>query len=161
VSPLAGRRRVRGIQAAGRGPALSENNIEGDHMIIRTVLAVAAVALGVTAVIAQQGPIAARRGLFKANGQEGPIHGKKSEGEEPFDLAKAKKIFATFEDASTKAPALFPNNSKTGGDTAALPAIWENKADFNAKLAKLGSDAKKAEGAIKDLDTFKAQFTEV
>jgi len=130
-------------------------------MIIRTVLAVAAVALGVTAVIAQQDPIAARKALMKANGQEAQLGGKMSKGEEPFDLAKAKKIFATFEDASAKAGALFPDNSKTGGDTAALPAIWENKADFEAKLAKLGTDSKKAEGAVKDLDTFKAQFTEV
>jgi cytochrome c556 len=130
-------------------------------MIIRTVLAVAAVALGITAVTAQQDPIAARRALMKANGEQAAIGNKMSKGEEPFDLAKAKKVFATYQDAAAKAPDLFPDTSKTGGDTAALPAIWENKADFNAKLTKLGSDAKGAEAAVKDLDTFKAQFTEV
>ena len=39
---------------------------------------------------------------------------------------------------------LFPDNSKTGGDTAALPAIWENKADFDAKLTKFVAEAKAA-----------------
>jgi len=133
-------------------------------MTIRTMLAVAAVAtvaLGVTAVTAQQDPIAARKALMKANGQQAQLGSKMAKGEEPFDLDKAKKVFATYQDASAKAPALFPDNSKTGGDTAALPAIWEHKADFEAKLAKLGTDAKAAETSIKDLDSFKAKFTEV
>ena len=130
-------------------------------MIIRTVLSVAALAFGVTAVTAQQDPIAARRALMKANGEQAGIGAKMSKGEEPFALDKAKKIFATYQDAAAKAPPLFPDNSKTGGDTAALPAIWENKADFNAKLAKLGTDAKAAEAAVNDLDTFKVQFAEV
>ena len=42
-----------------------------------------------------------------------------------------------------------------------MPAVWENKADFEAKLTKLVNDAKAAEAAVKDVDTFKAQFTEV
>lgn len=129
-------------------------------MIIRTVLAVAAVAVGVTAVMAQQDPIAARKALMKANGQQAGIGSKMAKGEEPFALDKAKKVFATYQDVE-KAHALFPENSKTGGDTAALPAIWQNKADFDARLTKLAKDAKAAEAATKDLDTFKAQFTEV
>jgi len=129
-------------------------------MIIRTVLAVAAVALGVTAVMAQQDPIAARKAIMKANGQQAGIGSKMAKGEEPFALDKAKKVFATYQDVA-KAHALFPENSKTGGDTAALPAIWQNKADFEARLTKLANEAKAAEAATKDLDTFKAQFAEV
>jgi cytochrome c556 len=150
--------------AAKRGTCTIGNNLEGDSMNIRTVLAVAAaaaVALSVTAVTAQQDPIAARKALMKANGEQATIGNKMAKGEEPFDLAKAKKVFATYQDASAKAPTLFPDTAKTGGDTAALPAIWENKSDFEARLGKLGTDAKAAEAATKDLDTFKAQFTEV
>ncbi len=51
-----------------------------------------------------------------------------------------------------------PDNSKIGGDTAALPAIWENKADFEARLAKFGTAAKEAEGKVKDLDGLKATW---
>jgi cytochrome c556 len=129
-------------------------------MIIRTVLAVAAVALGVTALMAQEDPIAARKAIMKANGQQAGIGSKMAKGEEAFALDKAKKVFATYQDVA-KVHALFPDNSKTGGDTAALPAIWENKADFNAKLTKLVSEAKAAEAATTDLDTFKAQFAAV
>jgi cytochrome c556 len=128
-------------------------------MIIRTVIAVAAVALGVTTVTAQQDPIAARKAIMKANGEQAGIGAKMNRGEEPFDLAKAKKIFVTYQDVA-KTHALWPDSSKTG-DTAALPAIWENKADFEAKLTKLVNEAKAAEAAVKDVDTFKAQFTEV
>jgi cytochrome c556 len=129
-------------------------------MIIRIVLAVGAIALGATAVIAQQDPIAARKALMKANGEQAQIGTKMSRGEEPFTVDKAKKVFATYQEVA-KAHVLFPDNSKTGGDTAALPAIWENKADFEAKLTKLATEAKAAEAAVKDLDSFKAQFTEV
>src|SRR5262252_432757 len=97
-------------------------------MMIRTMLAVTAVAIGVTAVAAQSDPIAARKALMKANGDHSKIVG-----------AMARE----------KAPALFPDNSKTGGDTAALPKIWEDKADFNAKLAKFAADSKAAGESVK------------
>jgi cytochrome c556 len=129
--------------------------------MIRTVLAVAAVALGASVVVAQQDPIAARKALMKANGEQARLGTQMTKGEAPFDLAKAKAIFVTYQDAATKMPNLFPDNSKTGGETAASPKIWENKADFDAKFAKLGQEAKAAEAAVRDLDTFKAQFPEV
>src|SRR5262252_22764 len=124
----------------------------------RIVLAAAAVALAVTAVAAQSDPIAARKALMKKNGDEAKAAAAMVKGEAPFDAARAHTIFATFADSAAKAPALFPDNSKTGGDTAALPAIWENKADFDARLAKFGADAKAAQGAVKDLDSLKATW---
>jgi cytochrome c556 len=127
-------------------------------MIIRTLLAVSAVAIGITAVAAQSDPIAARKALMKGNGDQAKIGGAMAKGEAPFDLAKAKTIFVTFADSAAKAPNLFPENSKTGGETAALPKIWEDMADFKAKFAKFGTDSKEAEGKVTDLDSFKAQF---
>jgi cytochrome c556 len=125
------------------------------------VLAIAAVALGVCAATAQQDPIAARKALMKANGDEAKIAAAMIKGEQPFDLAAAHKIFATFQDAAAKMPALFPDNSKTGGDTAADPKIWENMADFKAKFAKFGEDAKAADASVKDLDSFKASMGDI
>jgi len=127
--------------------------------MIRTVLAVTALGLGLSVAVAQD-PIAARKALMKANGRAAQLGTKMTKGEEPFTVEKGKKVFATYQDVN-KAHALFPDNSKTGGDTAALPAIWENKADFDAKLTKLVNDAKAAEPKVTDLDSFKAQFTEV
>jgi cytochrome c556 len=124
----------------------------------RIVLAAAAVALAVTAVAAQSDPIAARKALMKSNGDQAKVGAAMFKGEAPFDLVKAHAIFATFADSAAKAPALFPDSSKTGGETAALPAIWENKADFDARLMKFGADSKAAQGAVKDFDTFKATW---
>ena len=129
--------------------------------MIRTVLGVAVLAFGATALVAQTDPIAARKALMKTNGDQNRVATEMLEGKRPFNLDEAKKIFVVFAEAGEKAPALFPDNSKTGGDTAALPPIWENKADFNAKLAKFASESKAAGDATKDLDTFKVQITEV
>jgi cytochrome c556 len=129
--------------------------------MIRTVLGVAVLAFGATALAAQTDPIAARKALMKTNGDQNRVATEMLEGKRPFNLDEAKKVFVVFAEAGEKAPALFPDNSKTGGDTAALPPIWENKADFNAKLAKFASESKAAGDATKDLDTFKVQITEV
>jgi cytochrome c556 len=129
--------------------------------MIRTALAVAVLAFGATALVAQSDPIAARKALMKANGDQNRVATEMLEGKRPFNLDEAKKVLATFAETGEKAPALFPDDSKTGGDTAALPAIWENKSDFQAKLAKFAHDSKAALDATKDLDSFKVQITEV
>ena len=129
-------------------------------MKTRIVLAVFAAALGVTTVFAQGDPIGARKAMMKANGASAGQGAKFMKGEEPFNLAKAQAIFAGYQKASADFGKLFPDNSKSG-DTAALPAIWENKADFDAKLAKFGADAKDAAAKVKDEASFKAAFPEV
>jgi cytochrome c556 len=129
--------------------------------MIRTAFVVAMLAFGATALVAQGDPIAARKALMKANGDQNRVATDMLEAKRPFNLDDAKKVFATFAEAGEKAPALFPDDSKTGGDTAALPPIWENKADFNARLAKFASEAKAAMDSTKDLDSFKIQITEV
>jgi cytochrome c556 len=126
--------------------------------MFRTVFAVAAVALCVGAAVAQQDPIAARRALMKANGDQAKIGASMIKGETPFDLDKARKVFAAFEEAAAKVPSLLPDNSKTGGDTAAKPEIWENMDDVKARFAKFAADAKDAMANVKDLDGFKAAF---
>ena len=130
---------------------------QGNFMkLTRFAVAIAIVALGATAVVAQQDPIAARKALMKGNGQAAGALAKMVKGEAPFDLVTAKKSFATFEEAAAKMPALFPANSKTGGETAATPKIWEDMADFKAKFVKFGEDAKAADASVKDLDSLKA-----
>jgi cytochrome c556 len=126
--------------------------------MIRTVFAIAAIALGVGAAVAQQDPIVARKALMKANGDQAKIGVAMIKGESPFDIDKVHKIFATLEDAAAKMPALFPDNSKEGGETAADPKIWENLDDLKARFAKLGMDAKDAAAKVTDLDGFKAAF---
>jgi cytochrome c556 len=130
-------------------------------MFIRTVLAVGAIAIGISAAVAQQDVIKDRQAAMKALGGQAGQGAKFMKGEEAFDLAKAQNIFAVYAATADKAPGLFPENSKTGGDTAALPAVWEKNADFKAKFAKFAADAKDAQGKVKDEASFKAAFPEV
>ena len=129
--------------------------------MIRILIAIAAVAVGATTVIAQQDAIAARKALMKSTGAQTAVASKMVKGDEPFDLVKAQAVFTTYEDTAAKTPALFPANSKEGGDTTASPKIWENKADFDAKMAKFGADAKAAGAKVTDLDSMKAAFSDV
>jgi len=127
--------------------------------MIRTVLAVAVLALGVNAATAD--PIADRQALMKDNGKHAKMGAAMVKGQAPFDLAKAKEIFKTYENAAAKMPDLFPANSKTGGKTTAAPKIWEDMAGFKAKFVKFGNDAKAAEASVKDLASFKTAFAGV
>ena len=72
--------------------------------MIRTMFAVAAIVLGVAIAVADQDPIAARKALMKANGDQAKIGAAMVKGEAPFDLDKVRKMFATFEDAAEKMP---------------------------------------------------------
>jgi cytochrome c556 len=114
--------------------------------MIRTLSAFVMIVLAVSVAIAQQDPIAARKALMKENADQAKIGAAMAKGEAPFDLAKARKIFATFENTAVKAPALFPENSideATADDPyTASPDIWKNMDDFKARLAKFGSDSK-------------------
>ena len=135
--------------------------------MIRSVLAVAtvtAIAIVLSAAIAQEDQIKARKDLMKANGDQAKIGAAMVKGEKPFDLATVHKIFATFEDAAAKMPALFPDSSKSeanspeADDFSPTPKVWEDLADFKARFVKFGDAAKAANASVKDLDSFKAAF---
>ena len=123
----------------------------------RIVLTVAALAIGMTAVAAQRlDVIAERKALMKQDGDRAKILSAMVRGDAPFDAAKAKAVFAGFVEVAEKSQSLFPDDSKTGGDTTARSTIWENKADFNARLARFGADSKAAEASVQDLASLKA-----
>src|SRR6516165_10076055 len=131
---------------------------EGRGHMIRPLGAIVIIGLAAGVATAQQDPIAARKALMKANGDQAKIGAAMVKGEAPFDLTKARAIFVTFVDAAGKMPALFPENSKTGGETTAAAKIWEDMADFKARFEKLGTDSKAAEAKVTDLASFKDSF---
>src|ERR1700694_4139420 len=112
-------------------------------MISRTVLAVAALALGVTAVVAQD-VVAERKALMKRSGEQARIGVAMVKGEQPYDQAKAQAIFAAFLDKADKMRTLFPESSKTG-DHRSLPAIWDKPAEWKAAIDKFEADTKAAQ----------------
>jgi cytochrome c556 len=127
--------------------------------MIRYLSVAALLAVGATVAIAQgvtgAGAIAERRAAMKAVGGATKAVSDMSKGDVPFDAAKAQAAFKTMEDNFGKAKGLFPDDSKTGGDTTALPAIWEKKADFAAKFDKAIADVKAAGVASTSETAFK------
>ncbi|HWM81367.1 MAG TPA: cytochrome c [Pseudolabrys sp.] len=127
-------------------------------MIGRIVLSLAIAVTAGTIAMANPDAIAARKALMKGVGAETGVGAKMIRGELPFDLERAKKIFATYADAAGKMPGLFPDDSKTGGETSAAPKIWQDMAGFKDHFAKFGADAKAAGSSVSDLDSFKTSF---
>jgi len=130
--------------------------------MLRLVSVVAALAVGATFAYAQNlNVIKERKEAMKAVGGAAGAGGKMMKGEAPFELAKVQASLKTYQDNAIKVKGLVPDDSKTGGDTEALPSIWEKKADFLARLDKMAADAKAASGVIKDEASFKAEWPKV
>jgi cytochrome c556 len=117
---------------------------EGNHML-RIFFAIAMIAIGVNASLAQQDVIKERKQLMRENGNQAKLGSEMARGEKPFDLAAARKIFAQFEQTATRAATLWPQNSmdqSTADDPySSSPKIWESMEDFRARLGRY-DDAK-------------------
>ncbi len=125
--------------------------------MIRTALVLAGLGLGLTAVMAQSNPIAERQQTMKAVGAATREGAAIAKGEVAFDAAKAQAVFKTYANAAEKMPTLFPDSSKTGGETTASPKIWEDQAGFKAAFAKFETDAS-AGSAVANIDGFRTAF---
>src|SRR5215207_5072651 len=126
--------------------------------MLRTILAIIAVAVGVSAVVAQTDPIATRKALMKKNNEHDRNLRQMVRGEAPLDATKVNEAFAQWGDTARQLPNLFPDNSKTGQDTRALPKIWETRSDFEAKIAAFGKAVADNKDKAKTLDELKVAF---
>jgi len=128
----------------------------------RVLFVLAAMILGATAVVAQNvSTIKERQKDLKAMGDAAKEPGAMYKGDQDFDLAKVQAALKVFQEKAALLPKLFPDDSKTGADTEALPVIWENKADFEGRYAKLAEAAKAAEAKITDEESFPDAWKEV
>lgn len=91
-----------------------------------------------------------RQALLEKMGKAAKEPGKMMKQEVPFDAATVQAALDTILENAPKLPELFPEDSKTGGETEALPAIWENKKDVMDRFEKLVADAKAAKTAVSD-----------
>ncbi len=82
-------------------------------------------------------------------------------GQGKFDLAVTQAALKSYIEDSKKMPNLFPDDSKTGGQTEVLPAIWEDKAKFLTGFTKFEVESSEALALIKDEESFKANMPKV
>ena len=97
--------------------------------------------------------IKGRKAMFSENYQNGKKisillkSGKKEE---------AKPIMKKMSDNYKKLLEYFPENTKEGFKTEALPSIWENKDEFNELMQKASNDMLKLAKAIDTADDLRA-----
>lgn len=129
----------------------------------RLVTSLAAlVVITATAALAQNlVVIKERQKHYEEMGKAAKPTGKMLKGEEDFDLATVKNAIKVFQEKAAVLPKLFPDDSKTGEDTEALPALWKNKSDFEERFKKLAEAAKAAETSITDEITFGEEWPKV
>ena len=77
-----------------------------------------------------------------------------------FDAAKAKTAMDAVAASAKKLHGLYPAGSDKDPKTAADPKIWENKADFDKRLAEMGTLATAA-GKTTTAETFKPAYVAV
>ena len=124
--------------------------------MIRILCAVAIGALGVTMVMAQNvAPIKERQEVMKKSDDDLKLLTRMTRGEVPYDGAKVTAAYTAMEAAYKKVQTLFPDDSKTGENTRAQPKIWENRADFDAKMAEIIKVTGEAKAKARDEANFK------
>jgi cytochrome c556 len=129
---------------------------------LRLVAAFATLALGATMVWAQNlDAIKQRREVMREIAKAGTPPFKMSKGEIPFELSKVEAGLKDYQEQAAKLKGLFPDNSRTGGDTDASPKIWANLSAFEREVDTFIATAKAAADAIKDEATFKAEYPKV
>jgi len=71
-------------------------------------------------------------------------------------IEEAKPLMKKISDNYTKLLDYFPDNTKEGFKTEALPSIWENKDEFNALMQKASDDMIKLAKAIDTAEDLRA-----
>ena len=71
-------------------------------------------------------------------------------------IEEAKPLMEKISKNYTKLLDYFPDNTKEGFKTEALPSIWENKDEFNALMQKASDDMLKLAKAIETADDLRA-----
>ena len=107
--------------------------------------------------------------LYAAQSVEEIIKGRKAMFSENYQNAKkisillkskkieeAKPLMKKISDNYKKLLDYFPENTKEGFKTEALPSIWENKDEFNALMQKASDDMLKLAKAIDAVEDLRA-----
>ena len=94
-----------------------------------------------------------RKSIFSKNYQTAKrVNSLASNG----DIDEAKKLMIEMSDNYKKLLDLFPENSKEGFGTEALPSIWENKDEFNLLMTKASNNMIELTSVVDEAEDMKA-----
>jgi len=102
--------------------------------------------------------IKGRKAMFSENYQNGK---KISNLLKQKKIEEAKPLIKKISDNYIKLLDYFPDNTKEGFKTEALPSIWENKDEFNALMQKASDDMIKLAKAIDTAEDLRAAQKEL
>lgn len=131
----------------------------------RLILVVVALSAGVGAVAAQQDVAEQQDKLMK--GLAKPMYGvigRAVRGQAAYDQAAIDAALVQLEEGVGKIAGVFATNPKEdvfGADYGSSQKIWQNKADFDAKILPVTKAIADAKGKVKDADTLKAAYTAI
>jgi cytochrome c556 len=134
------------------------------------LVAGAAVAIAATTVVAQQDDkgrqaAQAQQDLMKSQGKA--MYGvlaRIARGQSPYDQAAVDGALSSMEQDVPKIAAVFSENPKMNLPDATYgssPKVWENKADFDSKVAPVLAAIKESKGKITDVASAKAAFDNI
>ena len=94
-----------------------------------------------------------RKSIFSKNYKTAKrVQGLASNG----SLDEAKKLMIEMSDNYKRLIDLFPENSKVGFKTEALPSIWENKDEFNLLMTKASTNMIELTSVVDEAEDMKA-----
>lgn len=110
-------------------------------MLFGRTLAIAALCLiGATSVVSAENQHENREAAMKKIGGAMGALAAIAKGQKDYDAEVVKTSLGTINATIKVFPSYFPAGSEKDDDEAS-PKIWENKADFEAKAAKLAADS--------------------
>ena len=129
----------------------------------RFVSVIATMPFWLSTAIAQTNPVDERSMLMDAQGKYfyGRLLRDMIDEKKPYDQKIVDEAFATLLDTTRKLPGLFPDTAKgqsKDSDYYSSPKVWENKADFDARMAKFLKDAETYASSTKSLAALKVAF---
>ena len=128
----------------------------------RIVVAMGTLLLATGAVVAQQEVAVQRQNQMKAQGRS--MYGvllKMVKGETPYDQAAVNTALNELEASVGKIPTVFATNPKedvVNANFGSSQKIWQNKADFDAKVPPVTKTIAEVKGSVKDAASLKVAF---
>jgi cytochrome c556 len=131
--------------------------------IARIAAAITATFVAMSVVAAPSDPIRERNELMRALGKEGfNVLSSMEKGRTDFDKASVEVSLDRMSEILKQLPPLWPANSKPKPPLPRYSSslkIWDNKPDFDAKLAKLAAVIEESRGKVTDLESLHRTFS--